>query len=53
MKKMTLKIKSKSKRVEETKIIFLRKFFAPRKTVPHQMNMKSLAVIYKGYYSWK
>jgi hypothetical protein len=32
---------------------FFKKIFAPRKTVPHQMKMKSTTVIQKGYYSWK
>jgi hypothetical protein len=33
----------------------LRKYFAPRKTVPHQkkMKMNSMTVTHKWYYSWK
>jgi hypothetical protein len=51
--KMNLKRKSKFKRVEETKRGFSRKSFAPRKTVPHQMKMKSVIGIQKGYDSWQ
>jgi len=41
------------KRIKETKIIFSRKVFAPRKTTPHQMRMKSVKVRPKEFYSWK
>ena len=47
-KNMTLKRKSKFKRLEEIKISFSRKTFTPRKTDPHQMKMKSATVIQKG-----
>jgi hypothetical protein len=53
MNNITLKIRRKSKRGEETKRQFSRKLSAPRKRVPHQTKMKSVTVIQKGYYSWK
>jgi Cu/Ag efflux pump CusA len=53
MKKKTIKIRRKIKRIKETNIIFSRNAFAPRTTVPHQMKMKTMTVILKEYSSWK
>jgi hypothetical protein len=52
MKKKTLKRKRKIKRVEETKKNSSRKVSAPRKTIHHQMRMKTM-IVQKEYSSWK
>ena len=39
-------------KAKEPKRKLSRKFYAPKKTVPHQMKKKSVIVIQKGFYSW-
>jgi hypothetical protein len=35
---------------KRTNLFFSRKSFAPKKTTPHQMKMKTMEVIHKGFY---
>jgi hypothetical protein len=47
------KIENKHIKAKEPQRKFSRKAYAPKKTSPHQMKMKSVAVIHKDLYSWK
>ena len=52
MMKVT-KITNKHIKAKEPKRISSRNVSAPKKTMPHQMKMKSVKVRQKEFYSWK
>jgi hypothetical protein len=46
-------IENKHTKAKEPQIKLSRKVYAPKKTYPHQMKMKSVAVRQKELYSWQ
>jgi hypothetical protein len=52
MNKM-IKISNKHIKEKEPKIKSSRKVYAPKKTTPHQMKMKSVKVRQEELYAWK
>jgi hypothetical protein len=48
-----IQIENKHIKAKKPKRKSSRKVFAPKKTTPHQMKMKSVKVRHKEFYSWK
>ena len=48
-----IQIANKHIKAKEPQRNFSRKDYAPKKTSPHQMKMKSVTVRQKEFYSWK